>query len=236
MNSNRKTAIIVGVLFIIGTLAGIISAVFTGSMLYAPDYLVKVSANETQMILGSLFVWLMGFSLALVPLFMYPIFKKQNEVLAIGYVIFRGAIETITYLGIGVCMLLLLNLSKDYVKADVLNLSNYQNLGAILFKTSGLISLSTIFVFSLGTVMFYLLLFQSKLIPRWLSIWGLGAVALHLATGLLMMFGLQAESSTLNTAMNFPMFLQEMVMAVWLIVKGFNPNVINLMSEKEWKK
>lgn len=71
MNSSRKTAVIVGVLFIFGTLAGILSAVFTGSMLYAPDYLIKVSANETQITVGALLVLIMGFSLAMVPVIVF---------------------------------------------------------------------------------------------------------------------------------------------------------------------
>ena len=227
MNTNRKTSIIVGALFIIGTLAGIVSAALTSPTYYAPYNFNQVVANETQIIIGSLLVWLMGFSLALVPLFMYPIFKKMNEVLAIGYVIFRGAIETVTYIAIGVCMLLPLYLSQYYAKAGILNASNLQNIGTIILNTRELISLSTIFVFSLGGLIFYLLLFQSKLIPRWLSVWGLIAIVLHFATGLLILFKFQSETSTLNTIMNFPIFLQEMVMAVWLIVKGFNLKEIN---------
>ena len=222
MNANRKTSIIVGILFIVGTISGIGSAVISSSYLQASDYLTQIAANETQILLGSLLVWLMGFSLALVPLFMYPIFEKQNKILAIGYVVFRGAIETVTYIAIGVCMLLPLYLSQHYAKAEILNLSNFQNIGIIILKVRELISLSTIFVFSVGGLMFYALLFQSKLIPRWLSIWGLIAIVLHLATGLLIQFGLQSETSTSNTTMNFPIFLQEMVMAVWLILKGFN--------------
>lgn len=82
MNTNRKTAIIVGVLFIIGTVAGILSVVFTGAILNAPDYLMKVSANENKIIIGALFVLVMGFALAMVPVMMFPIFKKHNEALA----------------------------------------------------------------------------------------------------------------------------------------------------------
>ncbi len=89
MNSNRKTAIIVGVLFIIGTVAGILSRVITGPILDTSDYLIKVSANENQIIIGALFVLIMVFALAMVPVVMFSIFKKHNEALALGYVVFR---------------------------------------------------------------------------------------------------------------------------------------------------
>jgi hypothetical protein len=233
MNSSRKTAIIVGVLFIIGTVAGILSVVFTSSILYAPDYLVTVSANETQITIGALFVLIMGFSLAMIPLIMYPILKKQNEALAIGYIVFRGALETVTYIAIGVSMLLLLKLSQEFVYTGASNASYFQTLGILLLKARDLASLNTIFIFGLGALMLYYLLYQANLIPRWLSIWGFIATIAHLATGLLMIFGLQKETSVLNTIMNFPILLQEMVMAVWLIVKGFNSTVINSMTDKE---
>lgn len=224
MKSNRKTATIVGVLFIVGTLAGIISATLTSSTNYAPYNFNEVTTNKTQIIIGTLLIWLMGFSLAMISLIMYPILKKYNEILATGYVVFRGAVETITYLAIGICMLSFLNLSQNFVKEAVIIPSNYQNIGFIIMDIGSLISITTIFVFSLGALMFYLVLFQSKLIPRWLSIWGLVAIILHLVTGFLILFGLQLESSTIKIAMNFPIFLQEMVMAIWLIVKGFNIN------------
>ena len=117
MDTNRKTAIIVGVLFIIGTVAGILSVVFAGSILNAPDFLIKISANENKIIIGALLVLVMGFVLAMVPVIMFPIFKKHNEALAIGYVVFRGALETITYITAAISWLLLLSLSQEYVKA-----------------------------------------------------------------------------------------------------------------------
>lgn len=75
MNTNRKTAIIVGVLFIIGTAAGILS-IFTTGALREPDYLINVSANETQIITGVLLVFIMGISLAPVPVLLFPILKN----------------------------------------------------------------------------------------------------------------------------------------------------------------
>ena len=73
-NTHRKTAIIVGVLFIIGTAAGVLSFGITGPILSAPDYLHEVEANQPQMVTGALFVLIMGFPLAMVPVMMFPIF------------------------------------------------------------------------------------------------------------------------------------------------------------------
>ncbi|MEM7738334.1 MAG: DUF4386 family protein, partial [Deinococcota bacterium] len=74
-------------------------------------------------------------------------------------------------------------------------------------------------------LIFYSLLFQTKLVPRWLSGWGLIAISLHVMAGVLSMFAVIAEFSTVHNIMNLPIFLQEMVLAVWLIVRGFNPSV-----------
>src|SRR5262245_7339780 len=87
--ANRKTAIIVGVLYIIGTIAGILSLVFTGPILNDPDFLIKVSVNQNQIIIGAFFVLVMGLALSIIPVMMFPIFKKENEVLALGALVFR---------------------------------------------------------------------------------------------------------------------------------------------------
>lgn len=223
MNSNSKTAIIVGILYIIGTVSGILSVVFASPVLNAPDYLLQVFANKSHIITGSLFVLLMGFALAMIPVMMFPILKKYHEAFALGYVVFRGGPETVTYMVAAISWLLLLPLSQGYAQAGSQDLSHFQMLGTLLRSVADLPM--TVFVFGLGALIFYYVLYQSKLIPRWLSVWGLIAIALHLTTGLLIMFGSQTSFSELNTAMNFPIFLQEMVMAVWLIAKGFNLSV-----------
>ena len=81
-------------------------------------------------------------------------------------------------------------------------------------------------VFCLGALIFYYLLYQTKLIPRWLSGWGLIAIIPYLAAGLLVLFGFFGPLSTSEIVLEFPLALQEMVMAVWLIVKGFNPSAL----------
>jgi hypothetical protein len=235
MNSTRKAAIAVGVLYIIGTVAGILSIVFTGSIRNAQDLLAGISANESQIVIGALFVFTMGLALAMVPVVAFPVLRKFNEALAVGYVVFRGGLETIASLAMVVSWLLLLPLSRVY-QAGTPDAPNFQALGNSLLEAKQLSSVSTI-VFILGALMFYYVLYQSKLIPRWLSGWGLIAAIPYLATGPLGMFGLISASasstSTIYSLMVLPLAVQEMVLAVWLIVKGFNPSAIAAESAKQ---
>jgi len=227
MNTYRKTAIIVGVLFIIGTVAGILSVVLTGPILGDPDYLIKVAANENQIIMGALLVLIMGFPLAMVPVMLFPILKKHNEVLALGSVVFRGVLEAVMYIAIVINSLFLLMLSQEYVKASAPEASYFQTLGALLLGADGYLNDILGIVFPIGALMLYYLFYQSKLIPRWLSAWGfLGAIP-YLASFLLGMFGFELGILVL------PLAVQEMVMAVWLIVKGFNPSAIASLSAKQ---
>jgi hypothetical protein len=226
MNTYRKTAIIVGVLFIIGTVAGALSLPFLGGFIDDPDYLINVSANANQVIIGVLLILIMGFALAMVPVMLFPIFKKHNEALALGSVVFRGALEAVTYIAIVIGWLLLLTVSQEYVKAGAPDASYFQTLGTLLLEADVWSNQILRIVFSLGALMIYYLFYQSKLIPRWLSVWGLIGAILYLAVPLLRMFG-----SELGILMA-PLGVQEMVFALWLIVKGFNSSAIASESAK----
>jgi hypothetical protein len=226
MNNYRKTAISVGVLFIIGTVAGILSVAVSESV-RAEAYLVSISANPNQITLAALFILLMGLALALVPILLFPLLKKYNEVLAMGYVVFRGALETALYIGMTVGWLVLIVLSLEYVKAGAPVASYFQTLGTLLLAGNEAMSTILIIVFSLNALMLYTVFYQSKLIPRWISIWGIIAILLHLTTAFLLMFSIvESTSSPVLMVFNLLILVQEMVMAVWLIVKGFNPAAI----------
>ncbi len=82
------------------------------------------------------------------------------------------------------------------------------------------------FAFSLGALMLYTLLYQSQLVPRWISVWGYVAILLHLGRGVLVMFHVLSPFSAIDTLVNMPIGVQEMVMAVWFIVKGFSPKAV----------
>jgi hypothetical protein len=223
MDINRRTAIIVGVLYVIGDVAGILSRVLA-EPIYDPSYLVKVAASGNQIIVGALLVLTMGLALAMVPVVMYSISKKHSQVLALGYVIFRGGLETFTYIATVISWLLLVRLSQVYAQVGALDASSFQALGTLL-RGDEITSVNSI-IFPLGALMFYYLLYQSKLIPRWISGWGIIGIIPYLVAPLLGMFGVISSFSAIDVVLRLPIAVQEMVLAVWLILKGFNSSAI----------
>jgi Domain of unknown function (DUF4386) len=220
ITSSRRIATLVGVLFIIGTVAGIASVVIAGSVLSAPDFLTKIAANVTPITLGALCVLTMGLALALVSVVIFPVLKKHNEILAFGYLVFRGALETFTYVVTVISWLVLLSLSREFIAAGVSSAASFQTLGNSILRAADIGATTTSIIFPLGAMMLYVVFYQSNLIPRWISGWGVVAAVLTLVAGLTALFGINLDM------LKYPMLPQEMVMAVWLIVKGFNPSTI----------
>ena len=113
MSADRKAAVWIGVLYIIGTAAMVLSVVVTSGVLAGSAYLAQVAGQSNQVAVGALLLLVAGFALALVPVVFWPVGKRYDETLAMGYVVFRGAIETVLYIVGAVCWLLLIALSKE---------------------------------------------------------------------------------------------------------------------------
>lgn len=225
----RKTAVIVGVLFIIGTVSGVLSGIMTVSLQTAPEILTSISTNETQWILGTLLILVMGFALSMVPVLLYPVFKKHNEVLAFGAVLFRGVLEAVCYIACAASMLLLLSASRAYAGDLTSDASALQTAGALLTNAGEWLNQIIALVFSIGALIIYFLFYETRLIPRWLSGWGFIGAMLYFAAPLVSMLGTQHLALSLTSPLGFlmgPLALQEMVFAIWLIVKGFNPSPV----------
>jgi hypothetical protein len=232
MNTNKKIARIVGILFIIATAAPLLSGIFLGS-LNTPNYLVNASANGSQIIIGAILMLIMAVAIASIPAMISPILKKYNGALALGYAAFR-TIEAVTIIIGAIGTLLLLTLSQQFVMAGAPDATYFQTIGTLLQTLvnnwGGLIS--TI-IFSISSLILNYILYRSRLIPKWLAIWGFAGAILHIAGGLLGMFSLVAETSALGMVFIIPIALEEMVFAVWLIVKGFDLSVVNSLSAKQ---
>jgi hypothetical protein len=152
--------------------------------------------------------------------------------MALGSVGFR-LIEGALYLGIVVCLLMLVTLSQESAKAGASAPSAYEVPAALLMAARDSLSQVSVLAFGLGALMYYWVFYQSRLVPRWLSAWGLVAIPLVMVSMLLVMFRLIESFSPPQLVLALPIFLQEMVLAVWLIAKGFNPSAIAAQSAGE---
>jgi len=230
--TDRKTAAIVGVLFIIGTVSGVLGAVIGKPILDAPDYLIKMSANEGQMLIFALLVFVMGVACAGIGLALYPILKKYNEGLAIGAVGFR-IIEGVGDIVCAISVIALLALSQEFVKAGAPDSSYFQTAAVVINAGRDWLSHGAMLLcWVIGAFMYYSLFYQYRLIPRWLSVWGLVGITLTTIGSVLVMLHVIPGFGTVQMVLNLSIFPQEMVLAVWLIAKGINPSAVASMAAK----
>jgi hypothetical protein len=227
---NRRTAITVGALYVIGTVAGILSLVFTQPVLEERDYLIRASTDPNPIVIGALFVLAMGVALAMVPVMMFPILKRYNEALAVGYVVFRGALEAVLYLALVTGWISLPLIGREYSQASVADAPYFQSLGDLLLEAHDQTGHVLSIVFILGALMFYYMLYQSRLVPRWLSGWGLLAAIPYFVSGVLGLFTILSPMSSGQMVLVLPLAVQEMALAGWLIIKGFNSSSVTLRS------
>jgi Domain of unknown function (DUF4386) len=222
MNSTRKIAVTTGVLFIVATVAALVAAALVPG-LHGTDYLTQVSANSNLVTGGALFYLIAAFTSAGIAISLYPVLKKWNAGLALGSVVFR-AIEAVMYIAAVVSLLSLLTVSQQFANAGVADRASLQAIGDSLRSARDTATLAAVFAFSLGAFSYYYVFFQSRLIPRWLSGFGIAAAILMFTACLLALFS--NSPVTGYTLLIIPIAVQEMVLAVWLIVKGFTPSAI----------
>jgi hypothetical protein len=183
MAENRRMGLFIGVLYIIGTISGIMSVELIGLIPDSNAYFFHIASKSNQYLLGALFILCKGFSLAFIHIIIYPILKIHNKTLALGYVVFRGALETITYIATFLCMLMLLDIGKNYI-TEILDksialgdigkrhITEIEIKGILIVKFDEFCSLARVYIFGIGALMLYSGLYKSQLVPSWLSLWG----------------------------------------------------------------
>ena len=228
MNTYRKTAIIVGTLFIVCTVASILGPTLAISA-NSPDYLNQLAGNPDQIVTAALLEFIWAATGAGIAIGLYPLLKKYNGALALGSVGFR-VVENVFVLIGTLSLLSLLTLSQEFIAAGSPEASSFQTLGSLLLAVRDWqLHIISGLAFSLGVLMYYAILYRSNLIPRWLSVWGLIGVVPYMAYALLHFFHLDTGYGLYLQMVLAPL---EMVVAVWLIVKGFNPSAIAALSAK----
>ena len=234
MNTNRKTAIVVGVLFIIATIFLFVGEVFYQPVLLSPDYLETAFPNRTIAIIGILLEFACVLAIPLIPVFLFPILRRHNEALALGYFGFRF-LEAVLFVLIQTNKLTLISVSQGYLEDGRTNVSFFQNIGSTIQSWNFWSFSFYLLFFTVGALMLYYTLYQSKLVPRWISAWGLIAAALLLAGTVAEMLELFSGVPVGGREIIYaaPIAVNEMVLAGWLIFKGFNPSALEPSPKKE---
>jgi len=218
VNAERGATRAAGLLYLLGMVAGILSV---APSVDSQDYLVAAAADGNQIIRAAFFQLLMVAAYVGIAIVMYPLLERHGQRLALGFFGFRIIAGTFIFVGV-ILLLLLLAVSRQFVGGGAPDVSYLQTLGGLLRTGRDLVNhVAMILSLSFGGLLFYALLFRARLVPRWLSAWGLVGATLTIVASLAVMAGLVEVVTTTYLTMNVPMALQELVLAIWLIAKGF---------------
>ena len=220
MRTYRGNAIAAGVLFILCSAAAILSIVPLGTTVGAPVDFATLAGSDNAVVMTALiqFVWAatgMGIAIAL-----YPVLRLFNPTLALGSV--AGRVVENVFILIGTLSLLAL-LTVSQQAAGSADPSSFQATGdALVAGREWTIEFVAGLAFFVGTFMYNYVMYRSRLVPRWLSGLGLVGAVLALVATFYIGFTQDFGFSTVNNVFHLPIGLQEMILAVWLIAKGFS--------------
>ena len=216
MNSNRKAALVAGSLFLIAMAASLTGGGLLEPILSTPGYLSTLYADSNQVWTGMSLELINAIAVVGIAAALYPVLKTHNESMAIGYVGFR-IIESFCCIISAIVPLLLIPLSQKYSGTGINENSGIQALSTVIMEVrvqmAGL--LIPVF-FCLGALLLYSLLYTSRLLPRFIPVWGIIGV-LSIAAINLFEF-----DTNIKMMLALPIILNEIFMGIWLIAKGFN--------------
>src|SRR5215210_6500118 len=218
MNTYRTTARIVGAMYLAGFVVGIGGIVLIQSILGAPDHIANLPANSMLLAIGAV-LWLMAVAWdAAHGVLMFPILKQHSERIAVGYLGFR--IMDALFIAIMVLFILIqIPIGSEYLNAGASDASSLQALSTVFMQAqldAYNVAMTTLGIS--GLILCYSF-YKSRLVPRFLSVWGLVGYATILCGSVVEVLGFN-----LLTIHAIPGGLWEVFIGVWLIAKGFNPS------------
>ena len=215
--SPRKIAMAAGVLYLL-TFVSIPTLALYGPV-HDPNYIVG-PGPDTSVLLGGILEIIVAFACIGTAVALYPVVKRQNEGIAMGFVGSR-VLEAATIVAGVACLLTIVTLRRAGAGAGAL--ATGRALVALYDRTFllGQSLLPVVNALLLGS-----LLYRSRLVPRVLPLLGLIGAPLLLASDAATLFGLWGQMSSLAAIAALPIALWEFSLGVWLVVKGFNPSPI----------
>jgi hypothetical protein len=233
MNSNKKAAKMVGVLFILAAISAIAGVLLYDPILKDPDYLIKGSEHSNQVILGAVMELILVVSAVGTATTMFPLLRKYNETIALWHVCFRFLEAVVITIGI-ISVLSLLTLSREYVAGGLTDIASYQASGTLLKAIhEWTFLLGPNFMLGINTMMYSYIFYKSRLVPKFIPIIGMTGATLVFICAFLVMFGVIEQVSLWGGLLALPVAANEMILAVWLIGKGFNQSAIEFLFTKK---
>jgi len=217
MSSLRKTALVAGALYVITFATAIPARLLYGPVRNDPNYILGPGADIQVLFAGFLDVMLalacIGTAVAL-----YPVVKRQNEGVALGFVGSRTLEAAIIVSGV-VSLLSVVTLRQSGAGADALATGQ-----ALLAQYDWAFLFGPGFMAGVNALLLGSLLYRSGLVPRVLPLVGLIGAPLLLASDVAVLFGLWDRVSPLSAIFALPIALWEFSLGVYLVVKGFKPS------------
>ena len=197
MNTNRRAAIFVGIMFILATVSAMLGLLyFYPPILTGPDYLINGAGHRNQVVLGALMDLVLVCTAIGTAIGLFPVLRPYGERIALGHLCFRFLEAVVITIGI-VAVLSLLTLSQAFVAAAAPNASAYHVAGALLLAVYTWTSmLGPLFFLGVNTLMYSYLLYTSRLVPRPLAALGITGATLVFGYAMLVMFGVAVQGKT----------------------------------------
>src|SRR5438874_2473337 len=224
MNQNRRTAVLVGALFLISTATFIVSNALITPLLGSHNFLAAVADHSQLMIAATLIALIEGTATVGIALALYPILKRRHPALALGYAGMRIAELAIAVVGFGLGGLLLVTLS-----ATAANGANSETLGTLLVALRHWTLMLVYLYTAIGGLMLSYMLLRTRLVPRGLSVLGLIGYPALLLVAVLDMLGIVDTVAGLGLVGLVPGGLFEFLLPIWLFAKGFNLTALDRM-------
>ncbi len=223
MDSVKRTGRVTGVLFLGAMLAGIFSV---APAVDGAAYLTEAAANPNQVIIAALCQFVMGLAYLGIAVLVHPFIKGFGSHLSTGFLSMRIIAATLVFIGT-ILLPAILVLSQKYVENPSRDVLTFEVLGHVLKSTRDHINhVFMILVLCTGNLMLYTLLLKSRLIPKWLSICGLAGNVLSATASILVLFQAVEIITTEYLCLNAVTALQELILGIWLIAKGFDKRVV----------
>lgn len=220
MSPLRKTALVAGALYLITFATSIPARVLFAPVRNDPNYILGPGLADTQILFAGLLEVLLAFSNIGTAIALYPVVKRQNQGVALGFVGSRTLEAAIIMIG-AVALLSVVTLRQSGAGADALGASH-----ALVAMYDWTFLFGPGFMACVNALLLGSLLYRSGLVPRIIPLVGLIGAPLLFASNLAVLFGVWEQTSLPAGIATVPIALWEISVGVWLVVKGFNPSPI----------